>query len=105
MTRPQLATTNASQPRESRKVKTVCAMLEADESQVRRLVDEGKLEAHGLGKRGMRIYLDSVADYQAMKARQARRQAQPEPVEKARRRVHLAAAHAAAERLRARGLA
>jgi hypothetical protein len=51
--------------RQSRKGATVAAALELEESQVRRLVDAGELEAHGIGKRDLRIYLDSVADYQA----------------------------------------
>lgn len=57
--------------RQSRKVATVAAALELEESQVRRLVETGQLEAHGIGKRGLRIYLDSVAEYQARTARKA----------------------------------
>jgi hypothetical protein len=51
-------------PRPSARVKRVAELLDMDESQVRRAVDAGEMEAHGHGKRGLRIYLDSVADYQ-----------------------------------------
>ncbi len=54
--------------RESRRVSTVAKMLDADESQVRRLVAAGELEIHRIGRRGIRIYLDSVAAYQARTA-------------------------------------
>jgi excisionase family DNA binding protein len=47
------------------RVKHVAAILDCDQSQVRRLVDRGELEAHRIGKRGVRIYLDSVDDYRA----------------------------------------
>lgn len=107
MTRPQLVIRTESTPggpRPSAKVRTVAAILDAHESDIRRMVDDGTLEAHGKGKRGVRVYLDSVADYQARKARGPRRQAQAAELPKARRRVHLAAHSAAVERLRARGL-
>jgi excisionase family DNA binding protein len=54
--------------RESRKVATIAAALEIDESQVYRLIDEGELEAHGVGTRSVRVYLDSLEAYQAKKA-------------------------------------
>lgn len=54
-------------PRESRRVKTVALLLELDESQVRRLIEDRELETHGIGKRGVRIYLDSVLAYQERK--------------------------------------
>lgn len=83
-------------------------MLDADESQIRRLVDAGELEAHIIGKRGIRIYLDSVEDYQARQARAARpRAAAPEEGAPRRRRSATAstAAHRAAlARLRAEGI-
>jgi excisionase family DNA binding protein len=52
-------------PRQSVKVATVAAMLECDDSTVRRLVRDGQLQAHRTGKRGIRVYLDGVATYQA----------------------------------------
>jgi hypothetical protein len=52
-------------PRPSGKVKTIAAILDCDESAVRRLVRDGQVEAHRNGKRGIRVYLDSVAAYQA----------------------------------------
>lgn len=50
--------------RNSARVATVARMLDCDASQVRRLIRCGALEFHRVGKRGIRIYLDSVAAYQ-----------------------------------------
>lgn len=58
------AVTSSSTPRPSARVETVCGMLECDRSQVYRLVADGEIEAHGIGKRGVRVYLDSVQAYQ-----------------------------------------
>jgi excisionase family DNA binding protein len=46
----------------------VAALLDLDESQVRRLVDTGQLEAHRIGRRGIRIFQDSITRYQEMQA-------------------------------------
>lgn len=62
--RPHVALDPASAPRPSAKVATVARDLDLHPSQVRRLVADGELEAHGHGKRGKRVYLDSVRDYQ-----------------------------------------
>jgi len=67
--RPRIAPDPAEAPRESRKVSAVAAMLDLVPSQVYRLVEDGTLESYTVGKRGIRIYLDSVADYQARRAR------------------------------------
>lgn len=50
--------------RPSARVRTVAKMLEWDQSQVRRAVESGALEAYRVGKRGVRIFIDSVRDYQ-----------------------------------------
>lgn len=47
----------------SLRVATVAAILDCDETMVRRLVAQGKLRAHRLGKRGIRIYLSSIDAY------------------------------------------
>lgn len=49
--------------RASARVKHVAALLDCDDSQIRRLIDSGDLEAHRIGKRGIRVYLDSVDEY------------------------------------------
>jgi excisionase family DNA binding protein len=76
-------------------------LLDVDESTVRRLIDRGEIEAHGVGKRGIRIFLDSVADYQDARAIPAK-----SPVDKRRVRAQASrATHAAAEaRLRESGI-
>lgn len=66
--RPRLADLPGPDIRESRKVATVAAALEIDESQVYRLIDAGELAAHGIGTRGVRVYLDSLEAYQAKRA-------------------------------------
>jgi excisionase family DNA binding protein len=60
-------------------VKTVACILECDPSDVRRLLDSGEIEGHRIGKRGVRVYLDSVAAYQAREARRARVTRAPVP--------------------------
>ena len=90
-------------PRPSAKVKTVAEMLDADPAIVRRLVDKGELESHTIGKRGVRIYLDSVADYQDRQMRQiAKRETRSEKRE--RRQSTRAAARAAIAGLKAWGV-
>lgn len=73
-------------------------MLDCDHSQVRRLVREGALESFTIGKRGVRIYLDSVAAYQVRQARATtgRPAAEGKAREKAGRRRASTAAHASA---------
>jgi excisionase family DNA binding protein len=49
--------------RASGRIKRIAALLDCDESQVRRLISAGELEAHGIGRRGVRVYLDSLEAY------------------------------------------
>jgi len=45
------------------RVSTAAAILDADESQVRKLLRAGELEGHTLGKRGVRIFAASIEAY------------------------------------------
>lgn len=63
--RPHIASDPAALPRPSARVATVAKILECDPSDVRRMIRKGDLEAHVKGVRGVRVFLDSVADYQA----------------------------------------
>jgi hypothetical protein len=54
----------AAASRPSWRVKRVAATLDCDGHTVRDLVRAGQLEAHGIGKRGLRIFADSVRAYQ-----------------------------------------
>lgn len=58
----------AGHVRPSVRLERVMQILDADERSVRRLIDRGELQAHGIGKRGVRIYLDSVLAYQESRA-------------------------------------
>lgn len=53
-----------AQVRASARVAKVAALLDCAESDIRRMIEAGKLEAHGHGIRGVRVFLDSVASYQ-----------------------------------------
>lgn len=53
--------------RPSARIKTVAKLLDCNQSQVRELVTSGALESHRIGKRGWRVFLDSVAAYQQQK--------------------------------------
>jgi hypothetical protein len=87
--------------RPSARVANVAAVLDCDESNVRRLIDVGELQAHGLGKRGVRVFLDSVAAYQAAKHRITKR-----PVDNPQkpRKTSLAAQICAENELRKSGI-
>lgn len=51
--------------RPSARVRTVARLLDDEPSQIRRMLARGDLEGHREGKRGVRIFLDSVAAWQA----------------------------------------
>jgi excisionase family DNA binding protein len=58
--------------RASARVATVAKLLDCHQCDIRRLVDAGELQAHTKGTRGVRVFLDSVADYQERQARRPR---------------------------------
>lgn len=64
MSRPVLAADPAAFVRASARVARVAADLDCDPSDIRRLIDLGELEAFTKGVRGIRVFLDSVRDYQ-----------------------------------------
>lgn len=65
--------------RPSAKVATVAQLLEDDPRQVRRMVARGDLEAHRVGKRGIRVFLDSVEALQRDQALKAQKTPQDAP--------------------------
>jgi excisionase family DNA binding protein len=73
-------------------VAAVAQLLDCDESTVRRMITSGAFETHRVGKRGIRIFLDSVAEYQAAKSKLAKPPAHNQQVRaKAPRAAHAAA--------------
>jgi len=100
----RIAGNPADARRPSGKVKAVAEYLDMARSHVRQLVDAGELEAHKVGKRGVRIYWDSVTDYQRRNARPVER-AGRESAKPARRpsAVSMAADRAALASLKAAG--
>lgn len=80
-------------PRRSARVKTVAAILDMDESQIRRLIAAGELQTHRAGKRGVRVFLDSVINYQQKRSSQVT--VTPLPTQK---RTHRKLASTAAHR-------
>lgn len=96
----------ASAPRPSARVATVAELLDCDQGDVRRLVRLGELEAHGKGKRGIRVFLDSVRAYQDRHSRPA--MGRPSQPIHTRRRIapaSTASYRAALAGLKAKGLA
>jgi hypothetical protein len=88
-------------PRPSASVRRVAELIGCDEATVRRLVNEGALEAYTLRRRSIMVFLDSVAAHQIRQAREPK-----SPVEKIkmhRRAVANSANEAAKARLRAMG--
>jgi hypothetical protein len=101
---PHLAIDPALLPRPSARVATVAELLDCDPGDIRRLIRDGELETHGKGKRGLRVYLDSVRDYQVRQARQTRPRS-PDAGALRRRAPASTAAHLAAmASLRAKGI-
>lgn len=58
---PELAIPRA---RASVRIATAARLLDCDDSTIRRLVRSGALDAHRLGKRGLRVYVDAIETYQ-----------------------------------------
>ena len=52
------------QPRPSASARQVASIIGCSPLQVRKMVASGELEGWTLGKRAIRVFLDSVADYQ-----------------------------------------
>lgn len=73
--RPQLreaadpAEADASGIRRSVRVGTAARDLDIDERDVRQLLKDGALEGHMKGKRGVRVYVDSIAAWQGARPR------------------------------------
>lgn len=65
--RPHLALSPSDAPRPSERVSVIAEMMGCDVTVVRRLISSGELETHGIGKRGVRVFLDSVRAYQDRK--------------------------------------
>jgi excisionase family DNA binding protein len=90
--------------RPSARVAAVAELLDCHPTDIRRLVDNGELEAHRKGVRGIRVFLDSVRHYQERRTclpKTARRAASPAPPKK---RPPHAGYRAALNDLRAKGL-
>lgn len=82
--------------RQSARVSTVARLLDEAPSQIRRMITAGDLEAHRSGKRGVRVFLDSVQALQearisGQKAGAPAPQGPPKPLSKATQAAHRAA--------------
>jgi excisionase family DNA binding protein len=87
--------------RPSARVSKIAELLDCDDSQVRRLVRSGRLQSHRIGKRGLRIYLDSVVEYQEWRTNSLN----PRSEERKAARSMVRSSHKAAlEKLKRRGL-
>ena len=64
LARPPAEVEAVEASRPSWRIKRVAATLDCDGHTVRDLVRDGQLEAHRIGKRGIRIFADSVREYQ-----------------------------------------
>lgn len=103
--RPHIAHDPSLLPRPSARVARVAELLDCDESDIRRLIRCGQLEAHGKGVRGVRVFLDSVRDYQDRRAIDAISGPAAPPKAKSRRTAASTAAYRAAMAgLKAKGI-
>ncbi len=87
--------------RPSARVKRVAEMLDTEISTVYRLVHTGALQGHRLGKRGIRVYLDSIKAYQDRQRCDPEVQPSAAPV---KRRIHDRSYQQAVSTLRAAGI-
>jgi hypothetical protein len=62
--RPHIVNDPAAFVRTSRPLRDVAEMMGCDPSHIRKLIDRGELEAFRYGRRGIAVFLDSVADFQ-----------------------------------------
>jgi hypothetical protein len=85
--------------RRSAKIATVAAMMDCDVTDIYRMIKKGELETHGKGKRGIRVFLDSVARYQERQTKTVRDKLVPR-----RARAPGAAHRSAVAGLKAKGL-
>jgi hypothetical protein len=100
--RPYIAADpSAFQVRASARVATVAQLLDCHPADVRGLLLKGELEWHRKGIRGIRVFLDSVRDYQDRQASPRQRCAAP----LVHRRKHPSGASTAAFRSAMAGLA
>lgn len=93
---PRAAITADTFVRASARVATIAAELDMDPSQVRRLIAAGELDSYRSGKRGIRIYRDSVEAYQLRRTRPAQARAADTPGPKRPPAAASRAAHQAA---------
>lgn len=103
--RPRLADDPAAYVRPSARVARIAELLDCDPGDIRRLIAYGELEAHGKGVRGVRVYLDSVQDYQARRAVVPRLAPAVPKKTKPRAPASTAAYRAAMAGLKAKGIA
>src|SRR5262245_20868478 len=94
-TRLHVAGNPLDAPRPSGTVKAVAEVIGAHPATVDRLVDSGALEGYQLGKR-IRVYWDSVADYQGRNGIKPTAKAPDSPPPKHRPKPASIAAHRAA---------
>jgi hypothetical protein len=81
-------------------------LLDCHPSDIRKMIDQGVLEAHGKGKRGVRVFLDSVQDYQSRETKSPKPQRRPQKIRpKVRSAASTAAFRAAMAGLRDKGIA
>jgi hypothetical protein len=92
--------------RPSIRIAKLAEAWDCDISQIRDLIKAGELEAHGIGRRGVRVYVDSANGYQTKKTRQPKTTNAPLAHLKPKRRTADDAQHKAAMAvLRRQGLA
>lgn len=91
--------------RPSARVGRVAEILDCNESDVRRMIKTGEVDAHRIGKRGVRVFLDSVFAYQERRVIQpAAAHAETRPPARRRSRGPSASYLAAVEGLRRAGI-
>lgn len=90
--------------RRSLRVAKVAEALDMEDAQVRKLVKSGDLEGHRVGKRGIRVYEDSVEAYRRRNHIGPNQVPQPETKRQQRRSGPTAAAREAMAHLRSLGV-
>ena len=71
LAQPPEAIAEAARLRQSLKPAKAAAILDVDRSEIYKLIRQRKLEGHGHGTRGLRVYADSVEAYRAARHRGA----------------------------------
>jgi len=101
---PRLIVAELPELRPSVRIAKLAEAWDCDVSQIMRLIAEGEIEAHGLGTRAVRVFIDSANAYQERRTREPKERSPKKPARGTARPVDSAAHRAAMAELHRHGI-